>query len=615
MYVVDRAASKARAEQLQTYLAERVLTSRREFICSSASSCKASLQRAGSAFLEAQGHAVGPCYDLATVDGVPLRILVVPMESGGSNPDYQHINVAERTSHVEAAGAKPFRDRNPHMKGVALALRLAFGLPVDDPKAEYLQFTDGTTAQLFSCFAMTNLLLCSAVAAGTMSSRSTAVMRANCARHLVETVKILQPTLVISQGQGLDTTLRASLGVTATVNPNLADCTLHGNRFTWVSLYHPTRNWSALSHPYLHEVVVPTISQARPRALALAESATPPRPAWPGPQVSRDSVLESEMLTRGVEGAAAAESAVPPRSKSLHGANRDANDEQRQARRPPPAAHGGDDPGSGPHGGGNAAIVDQVRREDPADFVAQRFQRVPPSTTLGHARDDNLRERRLTAVLRQATGLDSVRPVRPEIGGVVMLDAAIGTKTTQRICLQQHGDTVILRTWLAELKPQAQALYRTGKAPRLIQLLSERRGQWYARANVHLAFRNAAAALRLYPHCRLEASEYIQRWSGNDFAHVGAHPRDQLRSSLWPWLRSREYAGPEDDDELDAFLNRLGRRDVHLRPSLEVTRYWPWAEAVELDERGALTGEVRSAVAELLSALNEPLPPACVVAR
>lgn len=154
---------------------------------------------------------------------------------------------------------------------LASSVRLTF---LAAPKAEYLQFTDGTAAQLFSCFAMTNLLLCSAVAAGTMSSRSTAVMRANCARHLVETVKILQPTLVISQGKGLDKTLRASLGVTVTVNPNLADCTLQGNRFTWVSLHHPTRNWSALSHPYLHEVVIPTINQARPRALARADTAT-----------------------------------------------------------------------------------------------------------------------------------------------------------------------------------------------------------------------------------------------------------------------------------------------------------------------------------------------------
>jgi hypothetical protein len=33
--------------------------------------------------------------------------------------------------------------------------------------------------------------------------------------------------------------------------------------------------------------------------------------------------------------------------------------------------------------------------------------------------------------------------------------------------------------------------------------------------------------------------------------------------------------------------------------------------AVDLDERGALASEVRTAVVELLAALDEPLPPAC----
>jgi hypothetical protein len=41
--------------------------------------------------------------------------------------------------------------------------------------------------------------------------------------------------------------------------------------------------------------------------------------------------------------------------------------------------------------------------------------------------------------------------------------------------------------------PQAEALYRSGRAQRLMQLLSERRGLWYARPNLHLAFRSAAA--------------------------------------------------------------------------------------------------------------------------
>jgi hypothetical protein len=40
-------------------------------------------------------------------------------------------------------------------------------------------------------------------------------------------------------------------------------------------------------------------------------------------------------------------------------------------------------------------------------------------------------------------------------------------------------------------------------------------------------------------------------------------------------------------------------------------RYLRRADAADLDKRGALPGEVRAAVGELLTALDEPLPPAC----
>jgi hypothetical protein len=237
-----------------------------------------------------------------------------------------------------------------------------------------------------------------------------------------------------------------------------------------------------------------------------------------------------------------------------------------------------------------------------------------PATLDGGAGSDEHRQNRLTALLRQAVGLDPVRPLTPpEIGCWVMLDEAIEIKSTQRICLQQQGDTLILRTWPGELKPQAEALYRTSRAQRLVQFVSERQPVWSAEPNLQLAFRSAAAAQRLFPHCRLKADEYVKRWSGDDFTKVGEHPREELKTILWPWLRNHEYAGPEDDDQVDEYLTRLGRRKVFLRPGLEVTRYWPWAEAVELDERGALTGEVRSAVADFLTALGEPLPPGCAV--
>ena len=262
---------------------------------------------------------------------------------------------------------------------------------------------------------------------------------------------------------------------------------------------------------------------------------------------------------------------------------------------------------------GLLAPAERVLIEDLIALTEEHFAGLLPFTTLGRAGEHDLRrQRRLMALLREATGLDDVEAERrPQVGAAVMMDAAIRTKTVQRISVQQHADTLALFTWPAELKPQAEALYRTGRAQRLLDFVAEHPEAWQARPNVHLAFRNASPAQRLYLHCPLEITEYIHRWSGNDFAQIRAHHQDHIRENLWPWLRDRQYAGPEDDEQLDAFLKRLGRRDAHLRPGIEVRHLWPWAHAVDLDERGALASEVRTAVAELLTALGEPLPPAC----
>ncbi|MGA8745426.1 MAG: hypothetical protein WB507_06155 [Solirubrobacterales bacterium] len=147
----------------------------------------------------------------------------------------------------------------------------------------------------------------------------------------------------------------------------------------------------------------------------------------------------------------------------------------------------------------------------------------------------------------------------------------------------------------------------------MVEFAAEHPEEWRVRPNVHLAYRGArTVAQRLYLNCQLELAEYVQRWSGEDFEQIRLHPHDEIRDSLWPWLRERGYAGPEDDERLDAFLEGLGRRDAHLRPGLEVRRGWSWTQAAELDERQALVGEIRQAVIELLTVLEEPLPPGCL---
>ena len=124
---------------------------------------------------------------------------------------------------------------------------------------------------------MTNLLLCSAVLKeGSQKSLAPTGHARQLCRHLVETIGILQPTLVISQGWGLVPTLRELRRCTPDQPQHrplvLADCDLDGNRFVWVALWHPTRFWSTINQRYFRETVVPAITAARKRALKLAQT-------------------------------------------------------------------------------------------------------------------------------------------------------------------------------------------------------------------------------------------------------------------------------------------------------------------------------------------------------
>jgi len=109
----------------------------------------------------------------------------------------------------------------------------------------------------------------------------------------------------------------------------------------------------------------------------------------------------------------------------------------------------------------------------------------------------------------------------------------------------------------------------------------------------------------------VDLPEYVRPWSAEDFSWIRAHAHEEIRDGLWPWLRARHYASAEDDARLDAFLDGLGRRQAHLRPGIEARRRWRWEQAGDLDERGVLVGEIRDAIAAVLTALDEPLPPAC----
>ena len=96
-----------------------------------------------------------------------------------------------------------------------------------------------------------------------MNSRSTPVMRSNCARHLGATVDILEPTLVIAQGVTVSAPFGSLVRLVDQHLPNVATCERGGRAFVWVDLKHPTYLWDWLARPYLHEVVVPAITLGR----------------------------------------------------------------------------------------------------------------------------------------------------------------------------------------------------------------------------------------------------------------------------------------------------------------------------------------------------------------
>jgi hypothetical protein len=259
---------------------------------------------------------------------------------------------------------------------------------------------------------------------------------------------------------------------------------------------------------------------------------------------------------------------------------------------------------------GMLAPAERLLTEDLFGFAEGHFPGLLPFTTLGRAGEHELRrQRRLVALLRAAAGSEDVTgEMHPWAAATLMLDRALGTTSTQRVTLRYEPGHLLLQSYPAELKAQAEAFYKTDRAQRLLELAARGHDRWHVRPNLQLAFRFATVPQRLFTRTCLEAGEYVRRWSGEDFSQVGAHRHDQVRSHLWPWLCERGYASPDEDQQLEEFLGRLGHRDAHLRPGIRIERSWAWAKAVDLDERGGLAGEVRGALTDLLTALNEPLP-------
>jgi hypothetical protein len=206
------------------------------------------------------------------------------------------------------------------------------------------------------------------------------------------------------------------------------------------------------------------------------------------------------------------------------------------------------------------------------------------------------------ALLRDVTGLD------PEPAGTHVLLAEIGVRSTQRLAIGDRAGTVVVALWPAELKPQAQYLYRAGRSARMIA--AARSLEWGVVPSPHLAFWNSPPELRLYMAPDIAAEEYARRWEGPDGRRIGQHSAEELRRVLWPWLVERGYAAAKDGRVLERFLQILGRRAAHLRPGLRMKTSWDRDAVRGFGGRRHLAAAIRGEVNSILAAADEPSLPA-----
>lgn len=270
-FTSDTAMTSDRLDRLRRYMDEHVFGDS-GFVCRYAEQCERSAlhdrwgaRREDRAFTAGQLSHLGDHYDLAEA-GSPLRTLVIAMETGGSDGG---ISLETRRGQLQESASKSYSGRNPHMRGTVSALRIVAGRELGpDPAGEWIDVGD-RQVHLFDAYAMANVRLCSATVKGTTESRATRTMTENCIGHLVETVRLLEPRLCIVQGIPVAAALRTVSTEVERISPSLARVRLGGEETLLATFTHPSAkrtayHWGRLTTvPYLHEIVVPTLREAR----------------------------------------------------------------------------------------------------------------------------------------------------------------------------------------------------------------------------------------------------------------------------------------------------------------------------------------------------------------
>ena len=250
------------------------------------------------------------------------------------------------------------------------------------------------------------------------------------------------------------------------------------------------------------------------------------------------------------------------------------------------------------------------------DYAETYFADLLPFTDLARCKNNERRRlRRLRSLLQDATGLAGTITPRSE-------DPATGRKyppgvnvklpedkvtAADRVGMWIEDDAVHLAMWLAELGRQYKHLYRhPDRAESLVRIAVQ--PGWKLDANFHIGYRFSRSFQRWYPARHLSGTDYVQQWIDDVDHHAGQRTREQLKSKTFQsWLTERHYAKKKDLDRLNDWIEQKSPGiKFHVRPSVQVVRRWDLPQAAELDTKGEFGYQVKTAIDQILAALDEP---------
>lgn len=252
----------------------------------------------------------------------------------------------------------------------------------------------------------------------------------------------------------------------------------------------------------------------------------------------------------------------------------------------------------------------------PADTTSRRPVPMQPSPSNSSTNDADALNR-LDAILQKATGLSPkistvegllVPRGEPLLPGVTVKFPADGVRGADRSTLLIDDAYVRLGIWPAEL--QAQYTYVYSDPARVDALLELGTADGFTvQPNFQLAHRFAQPLQRWFPTRVLSADDYLHQWVDDvRDGRAGGRTHEEIADpGFFRWLVDRRYALDSEEESLHEWLGgKAAGIQIHIRPGIQVTRTWLYADVFAIDRQDEIAAQVRDATDQILAALAQP---------